>query len=142
MSDRRTFIKQAGAGCLAIAGVSGLVGLLSSCGSLKIIKTEPVDNKLIVPLNSFVENDKTKIIRANQLNYDILLVKEPSGNFHALQMRCTHFDNNLVANAKGLTCSLHGSTFDTDGNVTNGPAYVPLTKYTVTTDNSSIIINL
>lgn len=127
---------------MAIAGATGLISLLSSCGSLAVIKTEPVENKLSIPLQSFTPEEKTKIIRANKLNYDVLLVKEPAGTFHALQMKCTHFENSLVANAKGLSCSLHGSTFDFDGNVTNGPAYQPLQRYTVSTEGELIIIHL
>jgi nitrite reductase/ring-hydroxylating ferredoxin subunit len=142
MTDRRTFIKQAGTGCFAIAGLSGMMSLLSSCSGLAILKAEPVENKISIAKSEFKPEEKTKIIRANQLNYDILLVKEPSGSFHALQMRCTHFDNNLVANSKGLTCSLHGSTYDFEGRVTNGPAFTALTRYSVTTDTNNIIINL
>lgn len=142
MTDRRTFIKKAGAGCLALTGMSALASLLSSCGGLTMIKAEPVDNKITVPLSSFLPEERSKIIRSNQMSYDILLVKEPSGNYHALEMKCTHFDNNLVANAKGLSCSMHGSTFDYDGKVTNGPAFNPLKRFTVTNDNQNIIISV
>jgi Rieske Fe-S protein len=41
-----------------------------------------------------------------------------------------------------LHCSLHGSDFDFSGNVTNGPAKLPLRKFPVTIENGNAVILL
>lgn len=142
MTNRREFIKKSCTGCIALTGWSTIAAFLYSCSPLPIYKTDLVDNKFIIPISTFKEGEKMKILQAKKLSYDVLLVKESNVKYHALEMKCTHQDTNLIANSKGLSCNLHGSTFNLNGKVTNGPASRPLLRYAITLTETDIIVQL
>jgi Rieske Fe-S protein len=137
MTSRREFIKQSCGICLGSFALSWL----SACAAIPVIKTEPTKGSITIPISAFTEKNNSVIVRNNQLEFDILVVK--SGNtFNALQMKCTHQDNPITASSTGLFCSAHGSTFDLQGNVTKEPALHPLKKYKTEINESSILIDI
>jgi nitrite reductase/ring-hydroxylating ferredoxin subunit len=140
MTSRRNFIKSGcAAGCGVLAG-SVLLTVLEGCSTVKVFNAAYVDGKLSVPVSEFTDTN-LKIVRNSKFNGDILVVKKTDGTFNALYMQCTHNNYQLSANSKGLNCSAHGSIFDLDGNVTNGPAIKPLKKFTATIENNLITIS-
>lgn len=139
MTTRRDFIKNT---CTACFGVAITGAFLESCANLPVYKTSVKDDTIIVPLSTILPEEKSKIIRTDQFDYDILLVRNENGNNQALLMKCTHLDNGLVVNKNGLSCNLHGSRFDLNGEVTNGPATQQLKKYRITETNTELIIHL
>ena len=98
-------------------------------------------NKVNVPMSSFGESN-VLILRNDQMEFDVLLVKRSDSEVTALQMKCSHQDNSLTANKNGLFCSAHGSTFDLDGKVTKEPALNPLKKFKTEINNQNIIVYL
>jgi glycine/D-amino acid oxidase-like deaminating enzyme/nitrite reductase/ring-hydroxylating ferredoxin subunit len=54
--------------------------------------------------------------------------RDPDGGLHAVSMRCTHLGCLVRFNAAETSwdCPCHGSRFDVDGNVLEGPAVKPL----------------
>ncbi len=137
MTTRRDFIKNT---CSACLGVVATAAFLESCANLPVYKTTVSNDKINVPTTAFIEGETSKIIRVEQLDSDILLVKNNGGNYTALLMKCTHMDNGLVLNKTGLSCNLHGSRFNLEGDVTNGPATQPLNHFkTIETDNQITI---
>jgi nitrite reductase/ring-hydroxylating ferredoxin subunit len=140
--DRRSFINNSCRMCVGIAGFSSLSVVLNSCASLSVYKTSMNDKSITVPADSFLPEETSKIIRAEGLPYDILLVKENSTGYHSLEMICTHFSNHLVANKSAIVCNLHGSTFNFEGEVTNGPAIKALRKFPTRIAGNTIIIEI
>ena len=126
--------------CLAM-GAGLVVGSLSSCATLPVYKTTMANNKVVVPVSLFAQSD-FQIIQPKDLYYNIGLRKEPNGSYTALLLRCTHADNQLIAAGNGFKCSLHGSTFDKEGQVTQGPAERSLKKYQTEILSDQIIIHL
>lgn len=63
------------------------------------------------------------------------MYRDEDGRLHAVGLTCTHLGCRLAWNAAEISwdCSCHGSRFDTDGNILNGPAVDPLP--TVDLDN-------
>jgi glycine/D-amino acid oxidase-like deaminating enzyme/nitrite reductase/ring-hydroxylating ferredoxin subunit len=59
--------------------------------------------------------------------------RDDEGRLHAVSSRCTHLGCQVVWNAAERTwdCPCHGSRFDVDGEVLNGPAVDPLASRTV-----------
>jgi len=104
-------------------------------------KTALEGNKLTVPSSLFAQSN-FQVIEAKGLFYNIGLRKESDGAYTALLLRCTHADNQLTPTGNGFKCTLHGSTFDTEGKVTQGPAERPLTKYPTEIIQGNIIIRL
>lgn len=84
---------------------------------------------------------KDILVRDLDLDYDIML-KIKDGKYIILVLKCTHQDWLLSPNSKGFNCSLHGSSFDTDGKVVNGPAALPLKQLNYTIDEENLVITL
>jgi nitrite reductase/ring-hydroxylating ferredoxin subunit len=140
--DRRKFVKQSCTACLAVsAGM--MITSLSSCATLPTYKAAIADHKVAVPLDLFA-NSNFQLIQPKGMYYNIGLRKEADGTYTALLLRCTHADNQLVASANGTgyTCNLHGSKFNQEGQVTNGPADRALKKYPTQVESNQIIINI
>lgn len=112
---------------------------LNSCTALPIYKTSIEDNKVKIPVSLFAEN-KVQIVRVQNSLYDIAVRKDDETRFTAILLRCTHADNALSATGKGFICNLHGSTFDSDGKVTKGPAEFALKKYKVELVGNEVLV--
>ena len=122
-------------------GAGMLIGSLSSCATIPVYKTAINANKITVPESLFAQTD-FQVIQPKDLFYNIALRKESNGTYTGLLLRCTHADNQLVSAGNGFKCNLHGSTFDKEGQVTQGPAERPLTKYKTEIVSGNIIIHL
>jgi cytochrome b6-f complex iron-sulfur subunit len=70
--------------------------------------------------------------------YPNILLKKNDGSFIALSMLCTHVCCQLTYDSNGnqLYCQCHGSLFDLNGNVVQGPAVIPLPNVQITIDNN------
>jgi nitrite reductase/ring-hydroxylating ferredoxin subunit len=91
---------------------------------------------------SFFETSNLAIVRDNQAEFDILLVKKSEDLFEAIYMKCSHRENPLTATETGLYCSAHGSIFDLDGNVKKEPATAPLQKFPVDFDRTQGLVSI
>ena|SRR5436190_974442 len=140
--DRKAFIQTSCKFCIALTTTSLLSSLLSGCSTANIYKATAIDNDIRVPVNSFLADETYKIIRTGSNDFDILLRKRPDGNYSALLMKCTHVENALVATKKGFSCNMHGSQFNEEGDVVQGPAARSLTRYQTSHDNEYITIHL
>lgn len=138
--ERREFIKTSCTFCLTI-GSGLLMSSLASCGSAAVYTSEIVENKVMVPMSLFTEQD-VQIIRPRNLGYDIALRKQNDGSFSALLLRCTHAENQLSTTGTEYYCSLHGSRFNSQGVVTRGPAEFPLKQFSTRLSGNYIIIAL
>lgn len=127
--------------CLAVGAGLVAASSLSSCATLPVYKTAIANNKVTVPVSLFAQSD-FQVIQPKDLFYNIGLRKEKDGTYTALLLRCTHADNQLISTGNGFKCNLHGSTFDKEGQVTQGPAERSLKKYQTEIISDQIIIHL
>jgi Rieske Fe-S protein len=62
---------------------------------------------------------------------------------YAMTLTCTHAGCDIgqtgTVSAQGLHCGCHGSAFDANGNVVNGPANAPLAHFAVSADASGAL---
>jgi len=137
---RNDFIHASCSFCLLSA--SGLLATLSSCSpaAFPIFKTEVADKKISVPLKLF-DQAPLQIVRPKDLFYDIAVQKKDNV-YTALQLLCTHQQNQLTVTGSGYTCNLHGSQFDRSGNVRKGPAERPLRQLKTTVANDTLLIDV
>lgn len=126
-------------GC-GILGGSSLLSLITGCSAAKVFTATCKQGRIEIPLSAFAETN-LRIVRTAEFDKDILLVKKPDGTFNAIYMQCTHSNYALSSSGKNLNCSLHGSSFDLDGNVITGPAIEPLQKFKTSLENNLIIIS-
>ncbi len=128
-------------------GMIGLLGvlpvtMLESCMTLPMLRTTSKNNNIVISKTKLAAEKKIFVLRNDDLQYDVLLVKNLDNTYYAMYMQCTHNDNPVQANDKGLFCTAHGSTFDLEGKVTNGPATQSLKKYLVSEDADSLTIHI
>jgi nitrite reductase/ring-hydroxylating ferredoxin subunit len=140
MESRRYFLKKTCSLCLAIAGTGAAISALTSCSSIPLIKVNPHDGKLLVPIESFGSKPYV-LVRSLKLDFDLLLVNK-SEKFHAILLQCSHEMQPLTVSGNFINCASHGSTFDLFGNVLKAPATKNLTIYPASKENNSIIITL
>lgn len=74
----------------------------------------------------------------------VLIVNLGNNNFNALTSVCTHSqcDRNWTFNSNVFTCTCHGSRFNANGSVVNGPATQPLSSYPASVNNNVLTVDL
>lgn len=87
-------------------------------------------------------NDEFGSVKLSSNN--IIVINTGGGNYVALSFICTHRSCSLSYNssANNLPCPCHGSVFDINGNVLEGPATLPLKKYTTVLDGNVLKIDI
>ncbi len=73
---------------------------------------------------------------------DIIVIRISATSYIALSKICTHEQCVVTYNSSTgrLPCPCHGSLYDSNGTVLNGPATSPLKKYSVTLANNKLTI--
>jgi Rieske Fe-S protein len=144
--DRKGFMKIIGGGCFC---GSALTTLVNSCTAARMIRGKIVGDELVVDLKNFYvesggeRNFRNYIIVGNdQLKYPVCVYRFNQNEYTALWMRCTHQGNELQVFGDKLQCPAHGSEFNNQGAVQNGPADKALRTFPVVVDKSQIRISL
>jgi len=76
---------------------------------------------------------------------DLLVLALPGGGYAALDARCPHQGCTVGFPAAGggqVVCPCHGSRFQTDGALVQGPATVGLTAFAVTADATGLVVTV
>lgn len=140
--ERRTFIHLGGLACLGSVALStGLTG----CSGVRYVDATLDGENLQVPLSAFSSEGKPLshiVARYPGLRWPIAIYRKRDEGYRALLMRCTHQDAQLKAGEVELVCPAHGSTFFTDGSVSEGPAAQPLRSLPVTVEADRLLISL
>lgn len=142
--QRRNFLKETCRICLLGATGAWAASDLLSCSPAMAKNTfkAPVNNHMAeVPLTLF-DNKPLQVISVAKFEYDIAIEKKSNNTYHALLLKCTHYNNQLTETGNGYTCSLHGSRFDKQGNVVKGPAETALQELRTEINNNLLLIHL
>lgn len=144
--ERVDFLKKCGALCLGGFAISQL---LQSCKTQFYATGEMSGNNLKVKKSDFeltkdgqISYRKYILVNSDKLNFPIYLYRINENDYSALWMECSHQGAELSAHGDYLSCSAHGSEFDKNGNVTQGPAQKPLRKFPTSLEGDSILISL
>lgn len=144
--NRQNFLKTCGMACLS---TSVLTAALTSCSSVYYAQGPRIKGWAIqISKKEFDVDANGKrqrpfmVVEMKNQTHPIYLRRVGSDNYTAVLMQCTHQGNDLNAHDGYLSCPAHGSEYDTDGRVTEGPAEDNLKRYIVTTDEQYIYINI
>lgn len=141
---RREFIETSCKSCAAV-GLGMFLGssFLEACvsGKLSVIKATANNDKILLPLNGFSNND-AKLVRVTDYPFDIAVKKQNDNDYLALVMMCTHAGHPLLKSGNTYYCTLHGSRFKDNGNVETGPASKALMHLPVGVSESNLEITL
>lgn len=135
--DRKKFIKLISAGALCSGSVIGVTG----CASYRYVDARHNGNQLEVPKASF-EEDLFVLVRNPGKGSPIYLGKYSEDSYRALFLECTHKQCTVNPSGEIFTCPCHGSKYNRQGKVMEGPARQDLHTYNVTTDTDTIYIQL
>jgi cytochrome b6-f complex iron-sulfur subunit len=144
---RRNFLKTAWVSGLALISGFGLGG----CGAKKApagqVSTSMSGNGLTLDLNlpankALADVGGTLALDANALDPSgIFVYRSSQTEVDAMSRKCTHLGCQVAAFANGVAkCPCHGSQFDLNGQVLNGPASKPLTRYKASLEGTVITI--
>jgi cytochrome b6-f complex iron-sulfur subunit len=81
-------------------------------------------------------------LKIEKVSFPIVLYRMSDDAYSALYLKCTHQGCEVRPNDQLLACPCHGSEFDRQGKVLEGPAEKPLKKFPVETDAENIYITL
>ena len=138
--ERREFIRSSCTLCIAMG--AGLISEgLMSCTSVAIYHATVKDHTVRIPKSIFDETT-IRIVRPENLTYDIAVRRENDESYVALLLRCTHADNPVSYDGQRFHCPLHGSSYDEHGAVTHGPAVRPLLRLRVQMSDNDIVVFL
>lgn len=136
---RKEFITLFGVG----AGTVVVASCLGSCGKGGEPDPNPNPNPgtPVLTLNNISTN--SDIMSKGWTIQSGIIVAKNGANYIALASSCTHANNPVTFNGTNFPCSLsagegHGSVFNSEGGVINGPAVTPLKKYTTTLENDTL----
>lgn len=107
-----------------------------------------VNKQIAIALSSFPDLMKVGgsiVGKAGGYPDPIVIAQFNQGMFAAFDAICTHMNCTVSYNALNLVldCPCHGSTYDVmDGSVLGGPAPLPLTKLTVSSDGMTVTVTL
>ena len=150
--SRREFMQNSliAMGLISITGT--LISFLQSCA--KSSPTEPnsggnqQSGPVTLDLNqtankALLNVGGTLALGANSLDSQgILLVRASTSELRAFSRKCTHQGCTIGAFSSGIsTCPCHGSKFNTNGGVVNGPASASLRQYSTQLDNTTLTIS-
>ena len=144
--NRRKFIAT---GCISCMSGGLLLTLLESCGTTKIITAAISGSDMIVPLTDFeIKKSNEKgfkkylVVQNEILQYPICVYRFDENTYKALLMKCTHQGTELQVFGDRLQCPAHGSEFNNQGKVENGPANASLRTFPVTISSNQLNISL
>ena len=135
---RATFLKNLGLGSSALMAFY-CMGTLSSCSKASDPTPAPTGGGTTVNPGTgkidFTLNIATTLAKVGDFTYNgnIIVVRTDTKTFVALSKTCTHQGTTVEyrADKKDIWCSNHGSVFNTNGTVANGPAATALKTYNV-----------
>ena len=138
--DRRDFLQKS---LLIAGGAIGASWLLEACSkssSSTPAASGPSVNFTIDLSTSQYSSLNTK---GNYLYVsNTIVARDSSGNFVALYDVCTHAGCTISFNGTNqFPCPCHGSIFDENGNVVQGPATSGVKKYTCTLNGTKLTVS-
>lgn len=82
------------------------------------------------------------VIQTPSLRYPIYVAADSSGQWRALWLRCTHRGCEVQPGENVLICPCHGSEYNRDGTVVQGPAENSLQPFKVSADENYLTIHI
>lgn len=132
--DRRTFVRQVSG---AAAGV-GCGALLTGCAALPYV--EGLDGERgVTVLKADLAEQRFVLVETRIRTRPVFLSVFENG-FRAVSTRCSHRGCAVAPEGELLECPCHGSRFEFDGTVLNGPADRDLERFEIEDEGDRITI--
>lgn len=135
---RRDFVQR-----LPVIGSGLLLGAsslsLSGCGGVSYVVPATSPGRLVIDAGD-LGLDGAAFLQAQGMSRPVYVHRTDSGQIVALLASCTHNGCQPAPHADRLVCPCHGSEFSLEGDVLQGPADRPLTRYEVTEADGHVTV--
>lgn len=143
---RRDFVERAVSTVVGTPVAMSLVALLAGCASLVTRTVTPVNGTLRLALAHYPElvevGGSLKVVPEG-MPEPIYVLSLGEGQYAALSPICTHLGCTVEIQDARLVCPCHGSTYDRQGRVMQGPAERALARYrTEVTPDGVLVVDL
>ena len=152
--SRRAFLSDCGKflGSAAIAAIS--LPILQACepSSIPIVEEAPVDTpvdpdgRVIVSIAGMSAANPVKLAAGlkGPDDHGILITRVSDTEYYALSRECTHQFCPVETFAQGgaIPCNCHGSQFNLNGSVRQGPAETALKQYDLVLDAEAQVVKI
>ncbi|MGI9078039.1 MAG: ubiquinol-cytochrome c reductase iron-sulfur subunit [Gemmatimonadaceae bacterium] len=132
--DRRDFV---GLCVCALAGAAA-----AGCASLVTRHVTPVDGKIELALAQYPEilepGGSLRILPEGQ-SVPLYVLAIGDGAYSVLSPICTHLGCTVDIEGARLVCPCHGSIYDRSGKVLQGPAELPLARYSTQLSGDGVL---
>jgi Rieske Fe-S protein len=124
------------------------LGILAGCASgglpLVIGKEEDEEIRLRLPETPALNlpNGAISLATPGQGELNIVVLKTAGNEFIALSSICMHLGCRVRKARDGFDCPCHGSRYDLNGKVINGPAAKSLKSFPVRREGEELVIDL
>ncbi|MBS1911646.1 MAG: Rieske 2Fe-2S domain-containing protein [Bacteroidetes bacterium] len=131
--ERREFI----CSCTRMLGIGAVLALapplLGGC-EVSIVRSAGGPSEIVVDVTTLTADGQALATAENgPEGSPVLVVRKAADQYAAVSMSCTHEGCTVNTPSGGvISCPCHGSRFDLNGTVQNGPAVRSLTSYTTT----------
>ncbi|MBI4553175.1 MAG: ubiquinol-cytochrome c reductase iron-sulfur subunit [Candidatus Latescibacteria bacterium] len=136
--SRRSFLTQSG---MALLGT----GLALGCAAMTTLEVAPQNGRLVVDTAMFQELAEVGgaiHVKPSRLSDPLLLIRTGAEEYRAVSTICTHLGCQVRKTRLALRCPCHGSVYDFEGRVINGPAKQSLLAYAVDVAGTTVTIHL
>ncbi len=129
------------------AGLVLTAGALAACGSTEEksaasaeSSSAPAESPAAAPGGAIAKTADVPV-GSGVIVDDVVITQPAAGEFKGFSSRCTHKGCTVNKVADGtIDCPCHGSKFNLDGSVANGPATEPLEAKAVAVQGDSIVL--
>ena len=135
--DRRDFLGRFS----VFSACASLVASSTGCAGLRYVRATEEPGRLVLPRAALGE-DAGVLVESSRTPKPVYLRATDPGAYSAVLAECTHSQCQPEPDGDRLVCPCHGSEFAFTGEVLQGPAEAPLTRYRVSHDRDSITVCL
>ena len=139
--NRRAFVRRA-SGALS---ATPLAVLLAGCAALAARVVPVRDGKLHLALSHYPELETAGgalKLAPTGFEHPVYVMTLGRDAFAALSPICTHLGCTVEIQGSRIVCPCHGSTYDREGRVLQGPAERALTRYSTSIEDGVLVIDL
>lgn len=141
MVARREFLQQAQRAALGACIAGAMPALMTGCASVPIVGAVGTDGMVRVPFTALDKAGRA-LVEVPGLDLPIFLRRVAGQAPVALSTRCMHRGCEVEPSADRLVCPCHGSEYDLQGAVLQGPTTLPLQRFTARETSDAIVIEL
>jgi cytochrome b6-f complex iron-sulfur subunit len=141
MRTRREFLSQVPRAALGACALGALPALVAGCAAAPYVRAEPVDGRVRVAFTSLDSGGRALVVVPG-LELPIFVRRVAGADPVALSTRCMHRGCEVEPSTDRLVCPCHGSEYDLDGRVLQGPTTLPLVRYPAREQGDAIVIEL